>query len=415
MSLLVLLSHVDVIAYLRVPADWRVAPPGYASFFHLIPWDESLAVWIHRCAYLFAIMLGVGWFTRTSCIMAMLLSLYVLGVPNFFGGIGHGSHHIIWFLALLAASPSGAVLSVDNWMRRRRGERRVFEPSQIYALPIRFAWLLLGVIYLFPGLAKASSGPAWFLSDNMRLNLYQKWLSHDFLPVFRVDLVPGLCEFIGATTIAFEVLFIVLIFFPHIRPWAVLCGFMFHLTIRYFMHIGFLELLICYVVFVDWHALYGRLRGKRAGVEGGVAYRSDGFKRAVVPVGAFLLLMNLLCGVLIVDSWPFTIYPRFKRIKVESKSVYSEVLLYDDTGNVRVIEPLVRAKVWNRLRSRHPELREHLMLSMPEFLRNRGVALPPGYRLELHALTRSTLPEDHDRDPLERSLLLAVTEDGIAR
>ncbi len=74
-----------------------------------------------------------------------------------------------------------------------------------------------------------------------------------------------------------------LIFFPHIRPWAVLCGFMFHLTIRYFMHIGFLELLICYVVFVDWHALYGRLRGKRAGVEGGVAYRSDGFKRAVVP------------------------------------------------------------------------------------------------------------------------------------
>src|SRR5499427_10016686 len=68
------------------------------------------------------VVLGVlGVRTRLVLGLATVVALYVLGLSQNLGKVHH-HHNAVWFLAILAASPSGAVLSVDAVIRRRRGE-----------------------------------------------------------------------------------------------------------------------------------------------------------------------------------------------------------------------------------------------------------------------------------------------------
>ncbi len=105
----------------------------------------------------------------------------MLGVPYFFGKVDHVNHHLIWFAALLCLSRAGDAWSIDAW-RRRRAAPSSAEPSIAYALPIRLAWLLIGVSYFFAGLSKLMAGPEWVFSDHLKYLLYQAWADKGFLP-----------------------------------------------------------------------------------------------------------------------------------------------------------------------------------------------------------------------------------------
>jgi len=229
--------------------------------------SADLRVLDEHCGYTFIVCVTglVGLFTRTSSVLALFTSFYVLGVPEFYGTVEH-YNHLLWFLAILTVSRSGDALSIDAILRtstRTNQEATTLpQPSVIYSLPLRFACLLMGAIYFFPGLWKVRiCGFDWAFSENLRYQMYARWMDLDgWTPFFRLDLHPWLYKSIALGTLVFELSFIFVVFFPRLRIVLALVGLGFHFGSGLFMRIPFFDLWICYVALFDvsrWLAARG--------------------------------------------------------------------------------------------------------------------------------------------------------------
>lgn len=315
---LVLIRYVpqNLIVASGLPADLRYPPPGYESFFSAIPINPSVAHFMLELFLCFCVLGLIGFCTRTSAAGALLSGLYVYGVPEFFGKIDH-YHHLMWFLAILAVSRSGDMLSADWFVFYKR---RTPQASAVYGLPIRLIWIMIGLIYFFPGYWKWKiSGWAWALSDNLKYVMYQKW--HElggFTPPFPLDMHPLLYQSAGLLIMLFELSFLFLLFIPRIRMIAIIGGILFHIAIEAFMGIGFWELRWCYVIFFDWYAIAvyikRRLRPATVLTRQPAAQKKEPFRLSLLPVlltGAFIIAECIICGVFYIDSWPFGVYPSF--------------------------------------------------------------------------------------------------------
>ncbi|HEY6046621.1 MAG TPA: DCC1-like thiol-disulfide oxidoreductase family protein [Pyrinomonadaceae bacterium] len=250
-----------------LPPELRFPPQGLQFVLAYVPINETIAWYASGALVIACVACILGLFTRTSIIICLGLSLYVLGLPQVFGKMNH-YHHLIWFMAILAVSPCADVLSIDaifkSWKNADRGVTDPPGPSQIYALPLRFVWLLMGVIYFSAGFWKVwTGGYRWAWSDNPRNLMYNKWMElSGWTPLFRIDHYPLLYKLSAVATLAFEFSFVVLIFFATVRWLAPLGGLAFHNMTNLFMRISFWNLQGCYVTFVDWKALFNAA-GKR--------------------------------------------------------------------------------------------------------------------------------------------------------
>lgn len=264
------LRYIDVpktVFYGEIPETLRVAPVGLDWALDLVPINAATASVSGRLIQIVCITGLLGLFSRTSALIAFLLGLYFFAIPECFGKVNH-QHHVLLFMGILAASRCGDALSLDAvlnaWKRADRGSIRSPPPSGVYALPIRFVWLLMGVLYFFPGFWKLwRSGFDWALGDVLRNHLYMKWTGlGGWTPAFRIDQYPLLLKLSGIGTLLFEVGFVLLILFPVTRILAAIGGFTFHSMIHLIMNINFWTLRACYVVFVDWDRLF-RYVGRR--------------------------------------------------------------------------------------------------------------------------------------------------------
>jgi hypothetical protein len=318
---------------------------------------------------------------------------------------------VIWFGLLLTVSPCGDALSVDAWLARRRG-RPPPGPARAYALPIRLMWLLMGVAYFFPGLFKLLAGPQWILSENLRFLLYQSWRHLDALPLLRLDQFPLLSRAAALGTIVFELSFLFLVLSRRTRPLAAVGGLLFHAATAYFLRIFFLELMLCYVIFVDWHALAQRLGLTRGGAPGARAAPSAA---AAAVVGSLLLAVNVVCGAWGIDSWPFSVYPRFDRVRTRAIDIDVEAMLERAAGSQRLKLPL-RGPMLGRIRGLpEGEARDRRLRALTEYVLSRREPLAPGEHVRIYASHYSTLPEDSNAPPLRRDLLFDYHADRHAQ
>jgi len=408
--LLWLFVSIDFSTYTQLPPQLRVAPPGYAGFFHLIPWNDAFVSAVRAVAIMASVAALLGWATRSAALVVCLCCLYLLGLPEFFGKIDHTHHHFVWVTALLAASRSGDALSIDAWraaLRRAEGGEPPPAPSAsiAYALPLRFVWLLIGLSYLFPGLAKLAVGPAWVFSDNLAQIMHGFWLTKGFTPALRIDRYPLVMRSAAAAIVVFEVGFLPALFFPRLRPLAVAAGVAFHLLTVIYLRIAFSGLLLCYVAFVDWAALLAAARRRfvahRTPARALSASERRPSIRGVVWVGSLLLAANLLCGVLDIDSWPFGVFPRFTGApRLEYTAL--EVVVRQPDGATRPIDTGLRSIALQSLLRDDQAVR---LAALREFVATHRVELQPGESLQLFEVTRSTVPEDRDKEPLRRTLL----------
>jgi hypothetical protein len=260
-----LLDAVDVPAIVesaRQASEVRYAPALMGWFFNHVPLGEAWvrgAARLMQGACLFAL---VGAATRPAAWIAGGLGIYVLGIPELLGKINHGRHLLVWFALLLGAAPSGDALSVDALVRAWRHPDDAARPpaSARYGRPLRWAWLLIAIIYFFPGFWKVMlSGADWMLSENLKFKMYAKWHQLQWVPSLRIDRLPVLYQGLAVFTVGFELFFGVALLVRRLRPLAVLSGFGFHLGVAYFMRIVFSALMWCYVVFVPWGALLRRV------------------------------------------------------------------------------------------------------------------------------------------------------------
>jgi hypothetical protein len=317
-------SHAPWFATL--PIDFRDLPRGW-------PWleEDVLPIAMRHMDALYVLLLvtsvmsilGAG--TRVVQPLATLLAVFVLGVPNFFFKISHGMHVQVLCAAVLSASPSGDALSVDALLRRYK-KQPPFARATSYTVAIRFCWLLLGTMYLFPGLWKLwESGDLWIDGTKLRIVCLEKWgETYDVAPRLRVDRFPGLAVLFGASTLLLEIGFFPALFNRFSRVLFALAAASFHIGVGLAMDIWF-DFWWPLIVLLDFpdvlklgHFASGILRtgeGRRwplgnAAREGATRTRDPGARSFVV--GAVMLLAMFVAGLAPVDSWPVAVYPRFQ-------------------------------------------------------------------------------------------------------
>ena len=388
-----------------------VPPPGWGWLLTILPLNPPLVETISRLFQLCCLAGLLGFFTRTAALGAAILGLYAMGLPQFFGKIDH-YHHLWWFALLLAFSPAGHALSLDA--SRRAWSLDETAPARHYALPLRFVWLLIGLVYFFPGFWKfVLGGIDWALSDNIKFKMYAKWFElGGWEPFFRIDRYPLLYKAGGLYTLLFELGFLIALFYPLARIAFIVGGLVFYLNNALFLNIYFTHLIITYAAFVDWHRFFrwlgNRLFSQRAvllyapgtpaqrraalirsldffgaihyqtdakqspkpllrltlggaptqgigcwaallarvplallvlpllgiaGRGGAYAARADRVLppvalRPLTLVGVLLLIANSLCGLALIDSWPFAVYPTFA--STDKPQVPSMILMAAD-------------------------------------------------------------------------------------
>jgi hypothetical protein len=267
-----------------IPADaWQPI-----SFYRLLPHellaDATLATWL-AAANVALVALGLlGVWTRAALAVATLLSLYLFGLAQCFGKVDH-VHHVIWFMALLAAGPAGHCLSVGSLLVALRAGRggpleRPIPPGAPLAT-LRCIWILFGLIFAATGAAKlhAALTAGWAEPEQVRHLVRSVWLIHQLDdpragPAISVEGMPDWLLSAGAVgVIAFQLSFLPLVLVRPVRPLLAIAGILFHRVNAAVLNIAFAFLVPAYAVLVDWVASL-RWLGKRLGLAP-VAVRYD--------------------------------------------------------------------------------------------------------------------------------------------
>lgn len=296
----------QVLPFIDLPQSAQVPMPFMGWYPKIVPINASL---VQIATVLFTISIFtslLGFKTRWSILVFTVTLFYLFAIPNLYGKINH-SHHMMWIPAILIFSPCADRFSLDAYFRKRKN-KVIRHSNHAYSLPFLLIWAVIGLIYFFPGFWKMwSNGMDWFMTDNVRNQMYQKWFSlGDWLPVFRIDLYPFLYKTSGLFTVIFELFFIPLLLNKSTRKLGIFMGLLFHLGTHLFMNIFFIVLVLTYFSFVDWHKIpFLRERNVPS------LPTSQTSSPMVKWIGMALIFSCILFGFGKWNSWPFTVYPTF--------------------------------------------------------------------------------------------------------
>jgi hypothetical protein len=295
------------------PAELWLAPPGVRW---LLPFFSAVAphLWLFRRVLQASALLALlGLWTRLSLAVLALTFVITFGGAQLSGAV-LADMHLLWFVMILLVTPSGRALSLDAWSN---GEPLVHAaPSSAAALGTRFARLLLGLVYFFPGVHKLlDAGLAWASSSNLQRQLWLKWFqAGGVVPWPRVDHWPLTLEVGGAAVLIFELGFVFGACSPRRRHRALAAstGLSFHALTQAFMLIPFSSLWGCYLVLLDGPP---RMPAESSALT--PASRAACGEGRTVPWPVLLVGLGLTIAVVLqgvrgqTQAWPFACYPTF--------------------------------------------------------------------------------------------------------
>lgn len=299
-----------VLPFLNLPESAQVSMPFMGWYPKVVPINETLVSAASILFYISIFTSLFGFKTRWSIVIFTLTLFYLFAIPNLYGKVNH-NHHLIWFPAILAFSPCDDRFSLDAYFRRR-SNKVIHHSSKSYSLPFLLIWILIGLIYFFPGFWKMwTNGLDWALTDNVRNQMYFKWKElgswWSWTPIFRIDHYPLLFKSSGLYTLIFELFFIPLLLNKSTRKLAIALGIGFHLGTLLFMNIFFVVLVWSYLSFVNWNSIpFLTEKGNMSSLK--QSYRSYSLTKWI---GITLITSGILFGFGKWDSWPFTVYPTF--------------------------------------------------------------------------------------------------------
>ncbi len=202
---------------------------------------------------------AIGLCTRSSTVIAFILSPYLFGLPQNFGKTHYSTAIIVLIMAVLAASRCGGGWSLDHVIRnawcRRHGSAEPPRWSGEYTWPIRLIWVLMVIIFFAAGIAKILlSGIAWVVSDNMMWVLIRHHYTHDpptswglYLAQYR-----WLSQWLALATIVIETGAPLALVSRRLRLLFVPGWLVMQLGIWLLLGVLFLPFLFCYPFWIPW-------------------------------------------------------------------------------------------------------------------------------------------------------------------
>lgn len=199
------------------------------SYLHFTQ-SPTLLWLLHAAAIIVLVMLTVGLFTRVNSVLALIITIsYVHRAP----GAQFGLDQINVMLAMyLAIGPSGACLSLDQWLRKKRGIDATVRQSTSANIAIRLVQLHLCVIYLFAGLGKLIGISWWEGTALWRSLASYEYQSIDMLWIANT---PWLINLLTHVTLAWEISYAFLVWPKATRPIVLALAIPIHLGIAFCM------------------------------------------------------------------------------------------------------------------------------------------------------------------------------------
>jgi len=388
------------------PERW-IAPEGLGWFARHVPINGALATGA-QIVVAFAALCAIAGIRARLCFGVMaVVGFYLFAIAQLGGHVWH-DNHLLWFCALLAASPCADVLALD-------ARRPLATAGRAYAAPLLAARLLLGAIYFFPGLHKLlASGLAWTSPDSLRFQLYWKWMENGALPAFRLDQHPQLLHAAGLFVLAFELSFPALVLFRRTRAAAALAGLAFHLMSYVALDLLFASLWLCYVALVDWRPLVRRFLSDESRPALPIAEP----RRAAPPIVVGVLLLAGAVGQGArgqMRSYPFSCYPTFQAPAPPEMPDLMIVAVDDDGARREIVH--ARDAAGRRTQRQWAEVWSLAGVTAPvdaRRLRAYYAALPPlpqprPRRATLYRVYRSVIPGEGGRITRPPTALLEIS------
>lgn len=288
----------------------QVHLPFASEWLNLVPDTPTTNLVIKILLISSGTLAAIGLFTRPAILVLCAVGLFAFGEPQLYGKVVH-NHNILWFAIILGLSPCGHVFSLDACLQTKRGDDLTPYKSVKYALPIRLIWILMGIIYFFPGFWKIwASGLDWAFTENLRYQILSKWakLESDLKPMIHIENYPILYKGGALFAILFELGFLFIILQKKLRKAALFLGLLFHLSIYLTLHIQFLQMVFAYITLINFDRIFakGELRSKASKYP---------YQKPVMLAGVLLIGFSILFGAAKIHSWPFTVYPTFDHIE----------------------------------------------------------------------------------------------------
>ncbi len=415
-GILLITPELHAAPSLAATPERLVASPeglGWLGGFHFTP---ELVTGVRVVAFSAGATALLGYWSRLSCAVLGLAATFLISFSQRAGAVLHDMH-LLWLLGLLAASPCGDVWSLDAWGHAEPA------PAPAYGLPLCFARLLLGVVYLFPGLHKLfRGGLGWGSAEHITAIAHAKWFQHGVLPSIRIDELPSwLLTLGGVSVLLFELSFIVLALVPTTRLIALVLGLAFHLSTQLFLFIGFPSLWICYVVLVPWQ----RLTARRAPAP---TWTGSGLRlpRASVATGLALFTAAAIAGARgQTQAFPFACYPTFADIPAKVAPDLIVDLVQADGRIVRIERDFSENRTqqeWGHVYSllgAYGSAGTDQQLGRFAYERSRavgkGTTLERAASVRLLVASYSTLPSDWGRPPVTIRMLRQLEPSVVTR
>ena len=244
---------------------WR--PVSFFVFLSShIPTSDQLATLF--LAFKLGLLLGMlGVFTRASLGVACVFGILAVGWGMNFGKVNHLQHVALVSIGILALGRSGDVLSVDAWLRVRRGKQNSFfraAPSPDYTWPARCAGLVMTLMFFGAGVSKVRHGGLeWIFSDNFsNILIIRQYVKTRVIADWGLYIasVPWLAQLMALGTVFGEFLAPLAVVSRAARFVIVPTLFMMQLGIAVLMHTHALSPnFACYAFWVPWTRLGRRL------------------------------------------------------------------------------------------------------------------------------------------------------------
>lgn len=232
-------------AFMSLETMHKVATGPRINLFELLPQTDFAINAFFWAFLLFAVSLTAGFMTRFSSI-AVYVCLTSIHQRNFY--IENGGDTVLRVTGfLLIFAPAGAALSVDRWLRIRRGREGI-------AVPLHSPWaqrliqIQTAVVYLATFYWK-TLGQAWIdgtaLYYVMRLDEFHHFPMPAIRSLFLVMLLTWL-------TLLIEFAMGVLVWFRELRYFVLLAGLCLHLSVEYSMNLPLFQwiMISTYVTFL---------------------------------------------------------------------------------------------------------------------------------------------------------------------